>query len=311
MRYLSLFSGIGGFELAIHSVYGDTAECVGFSEIDKFASSTYQEHFPHHRALGSVTEISTEVLESLMPVDLVVGGFPCQDLSAASRTPSGLDGNTSGPMFLELIRVLQVVRPTYFVVENVASMKIVCREFITATLCEKIDANTEVHRLDSQCFSAQRRNRLFWCNFPLNLPIPTPTDAPSIGEVLVPWAEAQELRKTERQMPYYMRPVPYKKGKPEARPRWHIYASRTSHAKSGPITANFYKGSVNLLLDERGGSEPLFRSFAPVEVERLQTFPENYTSNLSKTRRFKVVGNAVTVATVSHIMRCLQLVLTN
>ena len=51
-RYLSLFSGIGGFESAIHSVF-PAAECVGYSEVDKFALRCYQHHFPNHVNLGT------------------------------------------------------------------------------------------------------------------------------------------------------------------------------------------------------------------------------------------------------------------
>jgi DNA (cytosine-5)-methyltransferase 1 len=79
MKYLSLFSGIGGFELAIQSVFPN-AECIGFSEIDKYAIQTYRKHYPDHPALGSITDINPLTLPDF---DLIVGGFPCQDLSIA------------------------------------------------------------------------------------------------------------------------------------------------------------------------------------------------------------------------------------
>ena len=64
MKYLSLFSGIGGFELAIQSVFPN-AECIGFSEIDKYAIQTYLKHYPEHKNLGSVTDINP--LQELVP----------------------------------------------------------------------------------------------------------------------------------------------------------------------------------------------------------------------------------------------------
>lgn len=57
MRYLSLFSGIGGFEVAIHQVFGHQAKCVGYSEIDKHAIAEYGRHYPSHKNLGDITKI--------------------------------------------------------------------------------------------------------------------------------------------------------------------------------------------------------------------------------------------------------------
>ena len=58
IRYFSMFTGVGGFELGI----GDKAECIGFSEIDKYAIATYQKHYPTHHNYGDITKIDTESL---------------------------------------------------------------------------------------------------------------------------------------------------------------------------------------------------------------------------------------------------------
>ena len=79
MKYLSLFSGIGGFECAINQVF-KKAQCLGFSEIDKMATKVYLEHFPDHPALGDITQVDFRPFRG--QVDLVVGGFACQDLSS-------------------------------------------------------------------------------------------------------------------------------------------------------------------------------------------------------------------------------------
>ena len=77
MKYLSLFSGIGGFELGI----GDRAECIGYSEIDKYAIQIYKKHFKH-KNYGDITTIQTKQLPDF---DLLVGGFPCQSFSIAGK----------------------------------------------------------------------------------------------------------------------------------------------------------------------------------------------------------------------------------
>ena len=79
MKYLSLFSGIGGFELGINDVFPN-AQCVGYSEIDKYAIKVYQSHFPEHKNYGDIKDID---INSLPDFDMLVGGFPCHDLSIA------------------------------------------------------------------------------------------------------------------------------------------------------------------------------------------------------------------------------------
>ena len=137
MKYFSLFSGVGGFELAINNVYDNrpnirnrdktlsevqpiTTEreggttCVGFSEIDKYAISVYQYHYPNHKNYGDISKIEWNTVPDF---DLVVGGSPCQDLSVAGKQ-KGLSGARSG-LFFEFVRCLKEKQPTNFIWENV------------------------------------------------------------------------------------------------------------------------------------------------------------------------------------------------
>jgi len=82
MKYFSMFSGIGGFEKGISQATEDKAECIGFSEIDKYAISIYEKHFGGHKNYGDAREI---VSEGLPGFDLLVGGFPCQSFSIAGK----------------------------------------------------------------------------------------------------------------------------------------------------------------------------------------------------------------------------------
>jgi DNA (cytosine-5)-methyltransferase 1 len=109
---MSTFSGCGGFELALEG-----HECVGFSEIDPYASAVYRYHFPHHPEYGDITEIDADALPAF---DLLVGGFPCQDLSVAGKR-AGLAGKRSG-LFYDVIRILEAKHPAWFVLENVAGL---------------------------------------------------------------------------------------------------------------------------------------------------------------------------------------------
>ena len=84
-KYLSLFSGIGGFEVGIKNSSKDF-ECVGCSEIDKYATSIYEQHFNHHN-FGDITKVDASDLPDF---DLLVGGFPCFVAGSKVRTQNGL-----------------------------------------------------------------------------------------------------------------------------------------------------------------------------------------------------------------------------
>jgi DNA (cytosine-5)-methyltransferase 1 len=116
MRYLSLFTGIGGFELGIAQAH-DTHLCVGYSEIDKYASQIYQSHFPDHHNYGDITKLDPATLPDL---ELLVGGFPCQAFSIAGKR-KGFD-DTRGTLFFDVARILRAKRPRLFLLENVKGL---------------------------------------------------------------------------------------------------------------------------------------------------------------------------------------------
>jgi DNA (cytosine-5)-methyltransferase 1 len=140
MRYISLFSGIGGFEYGIETASRNLRplqssktkgskkcdeskdesqqwECVGYSEIDKYAIQVYRYHFPTHPYLGDVTRI---VPEDLPDFDLLCGGFPCQPFSIAGKRGGFED--TRGTLFFEIARIARVKRPKLLFLENVKGL---------------------------------------------------------------------------------------------------------------------------------------------------------------------------------------------
>ncbi len=105
MRYLSLFSGIEAATLAWARLGWEPA---AFAEIDPFARRVLRHRFPQIPNLGDVRDITRERLVALGPIDLVVGGSPCQDLSVAGRQ-AGLDGSRSS-LFFDLMRIFYVAQ---------------------------------------------------------------------------------------------------------------------------------------------------------------------------------------------------------
>jgi DNA (cytosine-5)-methyltransferase 1 len=110
MQYLSLFSGIGGFEVAIHQVFPQ-AHCLGFSEVNRNCIKLYSAHFPDHKNLGDIKEIDFRPF--IGHVDLVVAGFPCQDLSRANAKRKRLEG-TKSSLVREVLRCLKECKPRFF-----------------------------------------------------------------------------------------------------------------------------------------------------------------------------------------------------
>lgn len=116
MRIGSLFTGVAGLDMAVQGVFGGTH--AWFSEIDKAASKVLAYRFPGVRNLGDITQIDWAAVE---PVDVLCGGFPCQDVSAAGKRAGIKDGTRSGlwAVFAEAIDALQ---PQYVVIENVRGL---------------------------------------------------------------------------------------------------------------------------------------------------------------------------------------------
>ena len=116
MRYMDLFSGIGGFALGLKQARIEFEEH-WFSEIDKNAINIYKKHFPNAKELGDVRTIRDF---SGIKADIITFGFPCQDLSVAGKR-RGLAGARSG-LFFEAMRIIRELKPQYFIFENVKGL---------------------------------------------------------------------------------------------------------------------------------------------------------------------------------------------
>lgn len=130
MKILSLFDGISVAQQAFKEL-GVTVEYYA-SEIDKYAIQITQKNFPNTIQLGDIKNVTKQ---SVPVIDLIIGGFPCTDLSIAKKNREGLAGNQSG-LFYEMIRIHKEVKPKYFLYENVASMAKDQKEIITRTIGE-------------------------------------------------------------------------------------------------------------------------------------------------------------------------------
>ncbi len=159
MKVGSLFAGIGGFDLGFLRAGFTVAWCV---EYDKHAQAVLRARFPDATIYGDIREVDETKLE---PVDVICGGFPCQDVSVAGKR-AGLAGQRTG-LFYDAMRIVRAVNPSVLVLENVPGLlssnhgldfAAVLREVGEGWNCEEVAWRI----LDSQYFGvAQRRNRVF------------------------------------------------------------------------------------------------------------------------------------------------------
>lgn len=119
LKVLDLFSGIGGFSLGLERTGG--FETVAFCEIEDFPRRVLAKHWPSVPCYRDVRELTAKRLAADgIAVDVICGGFPCQDISTAGKG-AGLAGERSG-LWSEIARLVGELRPQYVIVENVSAL---------------------------------------------------------------------------------------------------------------------------------------------------------------------------------------------
>lgn len=204
-------------------------------------------------------------------IDLLIGGSPCQDLSAAGPR-SGLGGQRSS-LFWEFVRIKELTQPRYFVFENVNSMKRTDREIITQTL------GVEPILLDSNSCTAQNRKRLFWTNIPDVQPLPVGTITidhyiPDAQSIVASRRRYNPITQTNQQ---------------KLEPR--------QDGRSNTLTSVLKDNYVFTTTGE-------LRTLTLEEYEWLQGLPIGYTSVIpSKTNRYKLVANSFTPGIIAYLLQ--------
>ena len=120
LKVLDLFSGIGGFSLGLERTGG--FETVAFCEIEPFPRRVLAKHWPGVPIYEDVRTLNADTLaRDGIAVDVITGGFPCQDISVAGKQ-AGIADETRSGLWAEIVRLVGELRPRYLVVENVANL---------------------------------------------------------------------------------------------------------------------------------------------------------------------------------------------
>lgn len=271
MNVLSVFDGISVAKLALNNL--KIPHTYIAAEIDKYAIQVSENNWRYILRLEDVCDIQKEDFDE--PINLLIGGSPCQGFSL-----QGLQKGLSDPrsaLVHEYIRLKNELNPKWFLLEN-TRMKQDCKEFISKAL------GVEPIEINSIKFTGQSRNRLYWTNIPIS-PI-----------------ESTDCTKYEWLLDGF--PGTTRKGPPR-----RIVV--TDHF--GCLTASYYKGiradGRPLVTTCEGNFDDVkefTRMLTPEECEILQGLPIGYTSGVSNTQRYKMIGNAFTLPVVQHILQGLK-----
>lgn len=342
MKYLSLFSGIGGFELGITQAYGNlqtpiwetptgcankskrnmpsfigfsrklsptkgNLKCIGYSEIDKYAVQIYQKHF-NHKNYGDITKIN----ESELPdFDFLCGGFPCQSFSIAGKR--GGFNDTRGTMFFEIARILKHKQPRLLLLENVKGLLSHDEGRTFATIISTLDElgyDLQWQVLNSKNFGVpQNRERVFIVGHLRGTSRPEVFPIGSTNETANGNTEISQLNN-----PVHSNDRVY--GTDGIAPTLNTMQGGRRQPKivgglQGHQSAreDGIAPTLTQAMGQGGGQTPIvwsenirIRRLTPTECERLQGFPDGWTEGVSDTQRYKCLGNAVTVNVIQAII---------
>ena len=311
MNVLSLFDGMSGGQLALQKA-GLQVDKYYSCEIDEYAQSVTRYNFPNTIFLGDVTKVD---FSKLKDIDIVIAGSPCQDLSFAKGNGKGLEGSRSS-LFYKFVEAIEVCKPEYFLLENV-KMKQEWKDIISDLL------GVQPIFINSADFSAQNRQRLYWTNIPVYTWTPCND---KLQDIL-------ETGQVDRDKSHCLDANYFKGGNLKSyfeKHRRQLVFNRCiqvgeADIKGRDILKRVYspEGKSPTLTTCGGGHRepkvyvpPLqWRKLTPIECERLQTVPDNYTSKgirdgkevkISNTQRYKMLGNGWTIDVIAHIFESLR-----
>ena len=294
MNILSLFDGISCARIALDNL-GIKVENYYASEIDKYAISVSKNNYLDIIHLGDIKDIKAK---NLPKIDLLIGGSPCQDLSNAQKG-LGLEGSKSS-LFYEYMRLLDEVKPNFFLLENVKNKwGSIMSDYVGVDYLE----------VNSSIFSAQSRPRYYWTNldygnFPNKLSNLTLKDVvennvdekyslnkDGLNKFMLNTKLNDKVTKDGINKVFDLPKEIHKDNERQRR----VYSLKS---KSPTILAR--PDTTKIFINNK------VRKLTPLECERLQGIPDNYTSLASDTQRYKMIGNAFTVSVIEHFLKGLE-----
>jgi len=300
INVLSLFDGISCGQVALDKL-GIKVENYFASEIDKNAIKVTQHNFPHTVQMGNVLDVSAT---NLPKIDLIIGGSPCQGFSFSGKRLNFDDPRSK--LFFEFVRLVRETKPKYFLLENV-KMKKESMDVITKFL------EVEPVLIDSRNFSAQSRRRLYWTNIPFDKEYESKNVL--LKDIMEPYYGTEKISDEEiqTQVANLLSTSKYHKTfKWKRDTQNRVLVMRPDELKIqriGRVGFGRHKAEIMTVSAQPhvfDGKD--IRKVNPLEAERLQTVPDNYTKldGYTDGMRHKMLGNGWTVDVVAHIFKGME-----
>lgn len=297
MKVLSLFDGISCGRVALERAGIKVSRYVAF-EIDKNAITVSKNNHADIEYLGDVTKAD---FTRFAGFDLVIGGSPCQGFSVAGKQLNFEDPRSK--LYFEFERAIKEVKPKYFLLENVKMKK----EF-SDIISERL--GVKPIEINSSRVAAQNRRRLYWTNIP---GVKTPEDKHIMLCDIVHETRGDnvDLEPHKVQVTAALKildaeirssKIGYFNNDSQANRVYNIHGKAvTLCGEAGGGAAKMGQYLFGCLTPDRTDINGYIRKLTPVECERLQTLPDNYTLGVSNSARYKALGNGWTVDVIAHI----------
>lgn len=309
MNVLSLFDGMSCGRIALNRA-GVEVNKYYASEVDKYAIQVSRDNWSDIEYIGDVKNVKGKDLED---IDLLIGGSPCQGFSFAGKQLNFDDPRSA--LFFEFVRLLEETNPRYFILENV-----MMREEYRNIITQYMHINPVV--INSNRFSAQNRERLYWTNIPIKS-LPDISDE-VLDDILIDMDDNYEYLSAAKRGRYKKHGTgTYQKIESRGDKKANcitsvntdsgcIMVGRAENLHGYDMIKRIYskEGKSPTLTAVCGGHQEKkvaindwkWRKLLPIEYERLQKVPDNYTSCVSDSQRYKMLGNGWTVDVISHIL---------
>lgn len=313
MIVVSLFDGMACGLEALKRAGVKVTEYHAF-ENDKYAIQIAKKNHPeiiHHGEINFMTDFS-----HFKGADLLIGGSPCQGFSMAGKGLNFKDKRSQ--LFFEYLRAKKEIKPKRFLLENVKMKKEIQDEISRLMGCQPIFIN-------SALVSAQNRQRLYWCNWKVRQPDNRNIFLKDIIENGV----------VDRDKSYCIDANYYKGGslKNYLEKKRRQFDNLAQSEKRLMVTCIAERGrrlNENGIRDDKNGiinrryeaatdgktfclstvqkdnyiaENEIIRKLTPIECERLQTLPDNYTEGVSNSQRYKMLGNGWTCEVITHVFK--------
>ena len=276
MKVLSLCDGMSIAHIALDKI-GIYVDKYYAAEIKPVALKVTKDNYPDTIHIGDVNKVRYKggILYTengnynVGKIDLMVFGSPCQSFSRCMKTDMrvGLEDKTRSGLFYECYRILQEVNPTWWLLENVASMKNEDRDYLSECM------GVEPIRINSKLVCAALRDRYYWTNIP---GITQPEDKGiTLQSILTSgWTDREKART--------------------------LLVSDSRPLRDKQKMLHRYKKFGTIVWEENDNDDSI-RYLNQTELERCQTVPEGYTKCLTRNEAADVLGDAFTVDVIAHI----------